>query len=98
MRTIEWSRVDEIALEAASQAFRGKSVHRVFSQPSADSDGQDALSVTVVLDNKVDGTKIGDAALKTILGIQQKLQEAGEDRLAMISFAKQHELENDGDT
>ncbi len=97
MRTIELSRVDEIVMRAASSAFRNKRVHRVFSEPSTDSDGEEALSVTVVLDDNVDGTKSGDAALKTILGIQQQLQAAGEDRLAIVSFAKEHELEDDAD-
>jgi len=63
----------------------------------ADSDGQDALRVTIVLKRGGIDNVTGDGALNTIVGVGQALSAAREDRFPIIDFVTEEELEADAD-
>jgi hypothetical protein len=89
--------INDLAFKAASAALHGQAgVARVETEPTADSDGKDALNVTVVIARGgIDGIN-GDGALGTIVGIQDALMAASEDRFPIIWFVTEEELEADG--
>jgi len=87
--------VDRVAERAASTALRRVGVSRVFSGPTLDSDGQAALNVTVVLKRGTLQEVTGADAARTMVRISQELEKSGEERLAIIWFATEEELESE---
>jgi hypothetical protein len=90
---LELAKVNELINKAASAILKGPAgVTRVMSQPTSDSQGQEALDVTIVLKNGSVDKITGDMALDTLFGANRALQEAGEDRFPIIRFITEEEL------
>ena len=62
-----------------------------------DSQGQDALRITIVIAPGAETRISGNAALDTLVGIRDQLRRAGEDRLAIVEYATKEELDAGGD-
>lgn len=88
--------LDALVKQVASQSLKGHVVAQVFSEPTSDSMGQDAVHITIVVADD-DRNLSGDLALDTIVDIGQALQKAGEQRTPIISFTNERELESDVD-
>jgi hypothetical protein len=86
------SEVNEVAHRAASIALGRVGVSRVYSEPTTDSDGDEVLSVTVVLKGAGDPEATGAEALHAIAGIGRALDDAGEARRPIVWFATEEEL------
>ena len=95
---LNFSQIDEIVERAASAALRRVGVRRVFSAPTTDSDGHEALNVTIVLESGSGRHASGDEALNAIVQVGQDLQQAGEDRQPIIEFATEEELASNDDS
>ena len=68
------------------------------SQPS-NSEGKEALDITIVLKRGSAGKISGDSALDTLVTIEKALRKAKEERVPIISFVTEEELDNSsGDT
>lgn len=89
--------IANIARKAATKHLEKGSVERVESEPATDSDGNDALRITLVLKPHTADTLDGDSVLDTLVAIQRELREAGEDRFPIVEYATQEELEADAD-
>jgi len=90
-------RINEIAKNVAIANLKARNVDRVFSEPTIDSRGEDALRITIVIKPGV-VTKIkGDALLDTLVQLHNELQKAGENRLPIVEYATQEELEQSDD-
>ena len=95
---VELIKVNEVAEKAALAAFKGIGVTRVQSSPTVDSDGHEALIVTIVLQRGFGGEVTGDAALSAMVRIGRDLQNSGEERFPIIEFVTEEELDDSGDT
>jgi hypothetical protein len=63
-----------------------------------DSDGEDALRVTIVIDEDVDVENVNGQDLSDLVNaIRSRIRELDVGRWAYIGFAKPSELEEDGD-
>jgi hypothetical protein len=88
----------EIAREVAAANLTISFVTDVLSEPAVDSEGRGALKITIVIEPGA-ATKIsGDATLDTLVQIQDRLREAGEERFPIVEYATQEELEESGDS
>lgn len=87
--------VDRVVDKAASAALKKARVSRVYSALTADSDGRDALLLTIVVRGGNNDDISGDRALDTIVRIRHDLLESGEERFPIIEFATEAELEFD---
>ncbi len=97
MKMIPPAEIEAIATKVAQANLTPQVVERVVSEPTVDSEGTDALLVTIVVSaNSVDGLD-GDAILSTLVGIQQGLQAAGEERYAILTYTTEDELAHAGD-
>jgi hypothetical protein len=94
---LELSKVDRVVDKAAAAALTKARVSRVFSSPTIDSDGHEALSVTIVVKRGRGDQITGASAGYAILRIGQDLLRAGEERLPIIYFVTEEELDDDGD-
>lgn len=88
---LDLKKIDRIVVAVAKRNMRGEVV-RVMSEPTSDSRGEDALRVTIVIKPGAADRITGDAALDTLVGIQDALQDAGEERFAIIEYATEQEL------
>ena len=87
--------IDRIVKEAASAVYGPAAISRVSSKPVADSCGDDALSVSIVFARgQYEGAK-GVSALAALSKIDRSLQEHGEERFPILSYATEEELEEE---
>jgi hypothetical protein len=84
--------INLIAQDVASANLHSSSVHSVLSAPTIDSQGDPALKITIVLTAGSTDTIQGKDILKTLDQLQQRLQEAGEDRFPIVEFETKDEL------
>ncbi len=95
---LDLQQITQVADKAASSVLKKVGVSRVFTEQTADSDGNEALSVTVVIRRGRKDELTGDYALDTIVKIGTDLRNAGEERLAIVHFAAEEELDPGADT
>jgi hypothetical protein len=96
---LELTKVNEVVNKAASAVLRRQAgVQRVVSEPASDSQGREALHITIVLKRGSADRISGDKALDTLVGIERALREAREDRFPIIDFVTEEELESGDDT
>lgn len=97
----ELTKVSEVANKAASAILTGRAgVRSVVSEPALDSEGHDALNITIVLKRGSADKISGDKALDTLVSIERALREAKEERFPIVNFVTEEELEleSSGDT
>jgi hypothetical protein len=94
---LELTKVNAIAKKAASTVLRGH-LRRVVSERAADSQGQEALHITIVLKPGGADNISGDMALDTLVEVETALRGASEYRFPIIDFATEEELESSGET
>jgi len=96
---LELIKINAVVNKAASATLKRRAgVQRVFSERTADSEGHEALRITIVLKRGSADKISGDKALDTLVGIERALREAGEDRFPIIDYVTEEELESSGDT
>ncbi len=89
---LEAGRINAIVGDAARKSLKARSVLDVLSSPSTDSEGRDALLITIVVTPTSAANLGGDAALNTVVLVQNELAKAGELRLPLIEFSTKKEL------
>ena len=88
--------INRIAKEAASAVYGPAAISRVWSKPVADSDGEDALSVNIVIARgQYEGTRRPGAASEALSRIDSSLRDHGEERFPILSYATEEELEQE---
>lgn len=95
---LDEKRIREIAQDVAIANLASTNVTSVSSSPTTDSEGHDALRITIVIKSGSESKIGGDAALDTLVGIQRRLRREGEERLAIVEYATKEELEAGGDS
>jgi hypothetical protein len=95
---LDISQVNEVVSKAAAAAFERVGVSRVDSTPTTDSDGREALNVIVVLKSGRGEEATGEDAVNAIVRIGQDLWKSGEERLPIIEFATEEEMDSGDDT
>lgn len=96
---LELAKVNDVVKKAASAVLKRRAgLQRVFSEPTSDSQGHDALHITIVLKPGGADKISGDMALDTLVEVERALRGASEDRLPIIDFATEEELESSGET
>jgi hypothetical protein len=96
---LELAKVNNVVNRAATATLKRQAgVQGVFSEPASDSEGIEALRITIVLKRGSADKISGNKALDTLVGIERALREAGEDRFPIIDYVTEEELESSGDT
>ena len=90
------STTNKIAEDAARRSLSTRSFLRAQIAPTTDSEGHDAIIVTLVINDLRSAPVSGDEAGDAILNVKQALQAAGENRSIIVDFATERELESDG--
>jgi len=96
-RMIALKKIDEIVASIAFRQLSDRNVEAVESEPTVDSDGLEAVRITIVLKPGTAAGLDGDALLNTLVEIHQSLLKAGEDRFPLVEYATRAELADHGD-
>ncbi len=94
---IDEQQISAIASSTAQAILAPGTVARIISEPTVDSQGNDALHITIVINPQASKKITGNQALDTLAQLQTKLQEAGEQRFAVVDYATEDELIDGGD-
>lgn len=94
---IALSQSAEIARSVASGKFGAEAVEDARAEQASGSDGRDAVRITVVLKPDVAERLRDDTVLEALVEIHERLDSAGEERLALVEYATRSELEAIGD-
>lgn len=78
--------------QAAAKELGAKNVLRVLSEPTLDSNGNEAVRVTVVVANNTMGNVANNAVLNALVGLRERLREMNDDRTPIIEYATEKEL------
>jgi hypothetical protein len=97
MKMLSADKIEAIATQVAQANLTPQVVQRAISTPIVDSEGVDALLLTIVITAGSADTIDGSKLLDTLVATQHELQEAGEDRHAVLSYATEEELADGGD-
>ena len=95
---LDEKRIEEIAQEVASENLASSNISSISSSTAIDSEGHDALRITIVINPGSEAKIKGDAALDTLVGIQDRLRREGEERFAIVEYATNEELSAGGDS
>jgi hypothetical protein len=91
-------RIRQIARQAATANLGSANFSSVTNSTTTDSTGQEALRITIVIKPGAETKITGDAALDTVVEIQDRLRKAGEERFPLVEFATTKELRERGNT
>jgi len=89
---LEFQTIEAIARRIAENKMATLGLERVLARPAFDSEGRDALRVTVVLTPEAVQELSGDAALDLLAELNQALQREGEERFAVVEYATEAEM------
>jgi hypothetical protein len=91
-------KINQIVREIATANLGPYASGQVANEPITDSAGQDALRITIVIAPDAAPKIKGDAVVDTLVQIQNRLREAGEERFPIVGYATEEELEVSGDS
>lgn len=95
---IEAADIARIAEDAARSKLGARNISRVLVEPTMDSQGDDAWRIVIVITPDALPRISGDVALDNLVELQQQLNKAGENRLAIIYYSTEEELVERGDS
>jgi hypothetical protein len=94
---LDEKKIRQIAREVATANLSSANFTSVLSSPAVDSEGHDALRITIVIKPAAVSKIGGDAVLDTLVQIRNRLLKAGEERFPIIEYATEKELSESGD-
>jgi hypothetical protein len=89
---LDLDQVTQLSTEIAKANLGPGNVIRVKSEPTSDSDGQDALDILIVIAPGVADAFTGEEVGGTLVQIIDRLRDAGDDRFPIIEYATEEEL------
>jgi len=95
---LENKEIIQIAKRIATANLSSQNFTSIASSTGVDSAGQEALRITITIPPGAESKITGDAALNTLVQMQDSLREAGEDRFPIIEYATTKELAESGDS
>jgi hypothetical protein len=82
------NRIEQLAKQAATATLGTGSVKSVISAPMIDSEGQEALRLTIVMSPGFAAGLEGSKVVNTMVRVHDSLQKGGEERFPFVDFAE----------
>jgi hypothetical protein len=92
---LDFLTIEKIATRAAKAQVADAGLERIVVAPAVDSDGRDALRITLVLKPEAVRALSGDAALDLLVSVQQELARRDEERFPIVEYATEAELQEE---
>lgn len=94
---LDFVTIERIAAKAARAQVSDAGLERILVSPAIDSDGRDALRITLVLKPEAVRALSGDGALDLLVRVQQELANCEEERFPIVEYATEAELKEEQD-
>jgi hypothetical protein len=91
-------KISEIATQVATANLSQQNFTSVLSSSSTDSTGEGTLRITIIIPPGAEKRIQGNATLSTLVQMQERLREAGEDRFPIIEYSTERELAESADS
>jgi hypothetical protein len=91
-------KIAQIASEVAVANLSRQNFTSIESSSTADSTGEGALRIVIVIPPGAESRIQGDATLSTLVQMQERLRDAGEERFPIIEYSTEGELSESGDS
>lgn len=95
---LEADKISQIVSEVVQANTTPTSVRSVRTEPTTNSEGEDALRITVVITPDAVKQLEAVSGLDALVQVQDRLWESGEQRFPIIEYATEEELEDIGDS
>ena len=95
---LDEERIRQIVQQVATANLTSANFSSIASNWATDFEGHEALRIVIVINPGAEAKINGDAALDTLVGIQDRLRKEGEERFPLVEFATKKELSESGDT
>jgi len=95
---LDEKRIAQIATEVATANLSRQNFTSIVSSSGIDSTGQEALRIRIIIPSGAEKRIKGTATLSTLVQMQERLREAGEDRFPIIEYSTDLELAESGDS
>jgi hypothetical protein len=94
---IAQNELKKIATSVATANLSASAVKDVLVEPRVDSRGEEGLRITIVIQPDAVSRISGDAALNTLVEMQARIRDAGDERFPIVQYATEDELQESGD-
>jgi hypothetical protein len=94
---LDEKKISQIAREVATANLSSANFTSIDIATMVDMEGHEALRITIVLNPGAVSRIDGDAALDTLVQMQDRLRKEGEERFAILEYATAEELSESGD-
>ena len=91
---LDEKQIRKIAQQVATANLTSANFTSILSSTATNSQGNDALRITIVIKPGAEPKIKGDAALNTLVQIQDRLRKAGEERFPIVEYATKKSLAN----
>jgi hypothetical protein len=95
---LQEKKIRQIAQEVATANLSSANFTSITSSTAVDSEGHEALRIIIVIKPGAASKIEGDAALDTLVQIQDRLRNEGEERFPIVEYATAEELSESGDS
>lgn len=95
---LDQAKIREIARDIAAAKLPPAVVRDVQVEPGIGWRGDEILRITMVIAPDGVSRISGDASLDTLVAMQSRLREAGEERFPLVEYATEEELQESGDS
>jgi hypothetical protein len=92
---ISMSEISTFAHETAINRIHKQNLERIITETTTDSDGNEAVRITIVITPGAIKNITGDQALDIIADIQSRFQDKNDSRFPIIEYATEKEIESD---
>jgi len=95
---LDESRIAEITRDVARGTLRPRWFRDAQVEPALDSDGNEAVRITIVIAPGAVRKLGGEAILDTLVELRRRLEAEGEVRFPLVEYATEAELSDSGDS
>jgi hypothetical protein len=89
---LDMETIRQFSTEIAKANLGRENVVRVESEPTTDSQGEEALNLLIVIAPGIAETFNGEEVVNTLVQISARLRQAGDERFPIIEYATEEEL------
>ncbi len=89
--------IQKLMKQVASGLIPGQQLLEVRTEPSVDSEGKDALRITLVVSDEAATTLTGDQLASLLVDVHDCLLREGDERFPLIYYATQSDLNGNED-
>ena len=94
---LERNEIHRIALDVARTNLPASAIKGTAVEPAIGSTGEEILRITIVIEADAVDRISGESTLNTLVQMRKRIREAGDERLPIVEYATEEDLQDSGD-